>query len=270
MVLCLARSVEDIMRERIASTLLVASLVLAALIMAHPIQASGPPRGQVIYIVQQGDNLASIAHRFRTSYRVIMRDNGLTSPLIHPGQRLIIATGYMGAAGGAGTSLLHDGCHVVWQGETLSGIAARYRVPVALLKLINGLHSDHIYVGQCLRIPRIGLPPMFVTPVPDEAAPSSPEASSDISCGSTYRVRRGDTLTIIARRCGTTVTDLQRANNLSGSFIWVGQLLTVPQSGRGGSWGSGPTPTPTPTLVPLFDDVWRVHEPVDDPDTSRH
>jgi protocatechuate 3,4-dioxygenase beta subunit len=43
-----------------------------------------------------------------------------------------------------------------------------------------------------------------------------------------YRVRSGDSLWTIAKRHGTTVERLQSANDLRGSRIYAGQLLTVP------------------------------------------
>jgi nucleoid-associated protein YgaU len=43
-----------------------------------------------------------------------------------------------------------------------------------------------------------------------------------------YRVRRGDSLWTIARRHGTTVSELRSANNLRGSRIYAGQVITVP------------------------------------------
>ncbi len=44
-----------------------------------------------------------------------------------------------------------------------------------------------------------------------------------------YRVRRGDTLSTIARRVGTSVAELQRLNNLSKkSILRIGQALRVP------------------------------------------
>ena len=45
-----------------------------------------------------------------------------------------------------------------------------------------------------------------------------------------YRVRRGDSLWTIARHLGTSVGELRTANNLSGSRIYPGQTLTVPQT----------------------------------------
>ncbi len=50
------------------------------------------------------------------------------------------------------------------------------------------------------------------------------------SGGRDYRVRRGDSLWTIARRLGTTVSDLRTANDLAGSRIYPGQTLAVPET----------------------------------------
>ena len=51
-----------------------------------------------------------------------------------------------------------------------------------------------------------------------------------------YRVKRGDTLGAIARRYGTSVRSMQRANGLPrADRIYVGQVLELP--GRGRDWG---------------------------------
>ncbi len=44
--------------------------------------------------------------------------------------------------------------HVITPGETLSGIARRYRVSIRRLRVANGLDGGHIEVGEVLRIPR--------------------------------------------------------------------------------------------------------------------
>lgn len=44
-----------------------------------------------------------------------------------------------------------------------------------------------------------------------------------------YVVRKGDSLYAIAKRYGTSVTALQRANRISGTMIRPGQALTVPK-----------------------------------------
>ena len=44
-----------------------------------------------------------------------------------------------------------------------------------------------------------------------------------------YTVKKGDSLYVIARRNGTTVSALQRANGISGSLIHPGQRLVIPK-----------------------------------------
>ncbi len=43
--------------------------------------------------------------------------------------------------------------HIVQRGDTLSGIAHRYRVPVDYLRSVNGLSGDKLLVGKKLKIP---------------------------------------------------------------------------------------------------------------------
>jgi len=55
-----------------------------------------------------------------------------------------------------------------------------------------------------------------------------------------YVVRRGDTLSGIAARYGTSMQAIMNANGLRNpNFIWVGQRLIIPGKGSGGSSGGG-------------------------------
>lgn len=54
--------------------------------------------------------------------------------------------------------------------------------------------------------------------------------TADAAAEVRYRVRRGDALWTIARKHGTTVERLRSANDLRGSRIYAGQVLTVPGS----------------------------------------
>ena len=44
--------------------------------------------------------------------------------------------------------------HVITRGETLSGIAERYRVSSASIRKTNALRTDVLRIGQVLMIPR--------------------------------------------------------------------------------------------------------------------
>src|SRR5699024_974682 len=68
-----------------------------------------------------------------------------------------------------------------------------------------------------------------------------------------YRVRRGDTLSRIARAHGTNVASLRRANDLRGNRILVGQRLVLPGRGK----QAVETPTKPYTVHP-GDTLWRI------------
>jgi len=107
--------------------------------------------------------------------------------------------------------------YTVKSGDTLYRIAARYGVTVAALKQANLLNSNNIYVGQVLTIPD-----------------GNNGGNNDGGTGGptpTYLVQRGDTLTKIAYRFGSSVSALKSANNLSTDSIYVGQSLKIPTSG---------------------------------------
>ena len=114
--------------------------------------------------------------------------------------------------------------HVVQRGEHLTAIANRYGTTAQAIASANNLvNMNLLYVGQRLTIPG---------------------GSSAPAQGNTYYVvNRGDTLTAIAARHGTTTQALVQANGLaSANLIYVGQRLLIP----GG--GSAPAPsTPSGT-----------------------
>lgn len=87
---------------------------------------------------------------------------------------------------------------------------------------------------------------LLVAPLLSLAESSSP---------ATYKVRKGDNLTVIAQRFGTTVKTLKSDNNLRSDVIHVGQALQVSHPFRGQDnkrvqWGR-PMRHPGPVLRPF-------------------
>ena len=79
------------------------------------------------------------------SMRVLREENQLKSDVIRVGQKLNIP--------GAGSFTPEPVEHKIVRGETLSGIAERYRVSLSSLRAANNLRNDVIMVGQVLKIP---------------------------------------------------------------------------------------------------------------------
>ncbi len=73
-----------------------------------------------------------------------------------------------------------------------------------------------------MNAPREASVPEIITPEPISTRPAYRVPNR------VYRVEEGDNLWTIARRFGTTVDDLQKANGMKGDMIHPGQLLTLP------------------------------------------
>ena len=112
--------------------------------------------------------------------------------------------------------------HRVRFGETLSGIALKYRVSVRRIVHANHLRSaSRIRAGQRLKIPLRGQVIM--------ASRNPPRGT-----GSTvhYHVRRGDSLWLIAQRFNTTVTKIKALNDIHSNLLHTGQVILVQAGSR--------------------------------------
>ena len=170
------------------------------------------------YVVAKGDTLWAIANGFHVSVAAIQLANGMAdSTLIRIGEALTIPGGVGTVAdASAAPSGNPAGTYVVQSGDTLWSIAQKFGTSVTALSQLNGVANPSlIRLNQPLTIPAGATAPVVSTAA---QAPSS-----------AYVVVRGDTLSSIASRFGTTVSAVASANALANpSIIRTGQGLIIP------------------------------------------
>ncbi|NND71143.1 MAG: LysM peptidoglycan-binding domain-containing protein, partial [Rhodothermales bacterium] len=212
--------------------------------------------------VNSGETLSGIASKFGTSTRALMRLNNLTKTRIYPGQRLAVPmldksyTADKAAAAGPNpvqypqrlnrpvavtgvesekpnevfarvrqesTNSIKSTApaktvstkpepkpeanrivYTVKSGDTLGEIAEQFRVRASNIRSWNNIRGSKIVVGQKLTI-----------------------YSNSGPARTTYRVKRGDTLSTIASRYGVSVADIKKWNGLKNSRIQAGQRLVI-------------------------------------------
>lgn len=101
--------------------------------------------------------------------------------------------------------------YTVKRGDTLYGISNQHGVSVTDLANTNNLTTNSILkIGQTLKIP--------------------PKEGSNPNTTFLYTVKKGDSLYSIARKYGTTISEIQRLNNLSTTSLSIGQTLKIPET----------------------------------------
>lgn len=101
--------------------------------------------------------------------------------------------------------------HRVRRGETLSLIALKYHTSMNSIARANHIRRKHlIRAGQLLKIPTRHYASHYSVPADGK-----------------YRVRKGDSLWLIARKFNTSTKTLQKINNLRSVTLYVGQILRV-------------------------------------------
>ena len=106
----------------------------------------------------------------------------------------------------------------VRHGESLSVIARKYRTSVRKIMRANNMRrSNYIVAGKRIKIPQRGYMAQTAQVI---RKPQNGQAL-------THRVRKGDSLYIIAKQYGTTTKKIQDLNNMKTTVLHKGQVLTI-------------------------------------------
>jgi len=184
------------------------------------------PAAAARYIVQPGDSLSSISARYHVSVAALARANGIRNPnVVRAGSILVIPS-----------ARREFNYHVRW-GDSLTGIAWKFRTTVGELRALNPSLGAYPLAGQWLRICS-----------PCGGVPAGGASTYSAGGGSTYVVQVGDNLTTIAARYGISLASLMSANGISNpNRIIIGTRLTIP-----GAWSPSYAPATARWLITSY------------------
>lgn len=244
----LKEQIGDLIKKELPHVKVVAAKVMAGTILVTTLYFSGgafasaagtdsdPSIQQVykndVYTVQPGDTLFGISKKLNVTIPTIMEMNGLQSNTIYVGQSL----------------KLPFFTYEVVAGDTLFLIGKRFNTNFEEIRSLNQLSSDSLSIGQRLKIP---LAAAQQTPNQPVSNPEQGQTSTE-NDPIKYTVVSGDTLSLIAKKNGTTVEEIRSLNELTSDLIFVGQSLLLPisASDSGDSGSEAPTETVTNPAVP--------------------
>lgn len=111
--------------------------------------------------------------------------------------------------------------HEVKRGETLAALAKRYNTTPQAIQDINGLPKNRIQPGKHLLIP------VDINAKNRDVSFLSPEQHGGNRQQILYRVRRGETLSKIARKHSVSVADIREWNQSLGQSVRAGQKIKL-------------------------------------------
>jgi N-acetylmuramoyl-L-alanine amidase len=178
------------------------------------------------HTVRSGESLSLLATRYSVTANELRGYNDLKSTALRVGQVIKIPPNYQLVVKQDPVRLVTTRqqkmrIHKVKRGESLSVIAANYGMSSSTLQKYNHLRSTSLAIGQKIKIPGD-----YVAVAP---APKSDIVITKLPV--VHKVKRGESLSVIAGKYDTTTSALKRYNNLRSTSLAIGQTINIPGGG---------------------------------------
>jgi len=166
--------------------------------------------------ISRGETVSTIARKYGVSQSAIIQANNMRRPYrIIAGKTLMVPVPLDRSSGYANVNRTYDltgKYYIVRPGDNLSNIASAFGTTPEKIASYNNLTSKHrINVGQKLTIPG--------------------HSGGQVSGGDyfVHSVRKGETLSRLARKYSTTISNICRLNSMSSrTILLIGQKIKIP------------------------------------------
>jgi peptidoglycan DL-endopeptidase LytE len=220
-------------------------LIAAATALLFSITSFDNAFASTSYKVKKGDNIYTIAKKFKTTRAKIMEANDLSSDKLSIGRKLTIPSDKNTSAESiknmknasnpvetkkAARNGSDENTYTVTKGDSIYTIAKKFRTTPARIKEANDLDSSKLKIGRKLVIPGNNKTKIADTKDKKQTAKAlKQDDSDDRSAGKqTYTVQKRDNLARIAKKFNTTAVRIREANNLDSNKLKAGRKLVIP------------------------------------------
>ena len=161
----------------------------------------------ISHVVEEGDNLWSLASKYETEVKIIKEINYLRSDLLSIGDTLLIPLGKTKS-----NNFIPYEMHIVSEGDTLWSIAEEYNLEIRDLTSMNSIdQDDFLQLGQQLTIGNKNIHRNI-------------ESKKRTIL---YSVKQGDNLYKISELFDVSIKSIEEVNNFKNPILMPGQIIKV-------------------------------------------
>lgn len=168
--------------------------------------------------IRRGENLSYIAARYGVDVGDLMDWNDLSSSRIYVGEKLKILSdkskGYA-ATQDVSSSKSNVFRYKVRKGDTISGIAQKFGIPVVEIMKWNRLTNTRLNMGEALKIYGRGS---------SSLGDNTSKTAANLNY---YEVKEGDAISQIADIYHVSISEIRRWNGLRSNRIYAGRTLKI-------------------------------------------
>ena len=161
----------------------------------------------ISHVVEEGDNLWSLASKYETEVKIIKEINYLRNDLLSIGDTLLVPLGKTKS-----NNFIPYEMHIVSEGDTLWSIAEEYNLEIRDLTSMNSIdQDDYLQLGQQLTIGNKNIHRNI-------------ESKKRTIL---YSVKQGDNLYKISELFDVSIKSIEEVNNFKNPILMPGQIIKV-------------------------------------------